>query len=245
MVMIKQKYLWSLLAVVMAATMGVGFSSCGDDDEDDNSNPSSSEFPYAANSYRSYTKCPDDNHPHMIDLGLPSGTLWACCNVRADKPEAYGGYYAWGETETKSMYNRDSYVYCDSRSGICYYLGSDIAGTQYDVAHVKWGGSWVMPSHTQQKELLNNCTTQWTKKKGVNGRNFTGPNGGSIFLPAAGGRTEHDLVYVGSYGYCWSSTHYPQHLYGAYRLYFKSDSAYWNSWDHRDIGYAVRPVWLQ
>ena len=55
--------------------------------------------------------CPDNKHPHMIDLGLPSGTKWACCNIGAEKPEGYGGYYAWGETQTKSTYNDDTYLY--------------------------------------------------------------------------------------------------------------------------------------
>ena len=80
----------------------------------------------------------------MIDLGLPSGTKWACCNVGANKPEAYGDYYAWGETQTKSTYSEQTYLYY--KNGLYQDVGSDIAGTQYDVAHVKWGGSCVMPS---------------------------------------------------------------------------------------------------
>ena len=131
-----------------------------------------------------YLTCPDNNHPHLIDLGLPSGTKWACCNVGANKPEAYGDYYAWGETETKSTYDWSSYIHCDGSQSTCHNIGSDIAGTQYDVAHVQWGGSWVMPSQSQIKELVENCTHEWTTLNGVNGRNFTGTNGGTIFLPA-------------------------------------------------------------
>lgn len=88
--------------------------------------------------------CPDDNHPHMIDLGLPSGTKWACCNVGATKPEEYGGYYTWGETEEKSVYDWSTCKYWTDSNGDGYAddyeftnLGSDIAGTGYDVAHVK------------------------------------------------------------------------------------------------------------
>ena len=140
--------------------------------------------------------CPDDNHPHIIDLGLPSSTKWACCNVGADKPEAYGGYYAWGETEEKSTYTEMTYQYCtgEDTDGDGYYdsnisyqsLGSDIANTEYDVAHVKWGGSWVMPSYDQQMELFSSCTYTWTSINGVSGEELTGPNGCTIFFPAAG-----------------------------------------------------------
>ncbi|MBQ6062770.1 MAG: serine/threonine protein kinase, partial [Prevotella sp.] len=119
--------------------------------------------------------------------------------------------------------------------------GSDIAGTQYDVAHVKWGGSWVMPSHAQQVELLNYCTSTWTTENGVYGRRFTGSNGGSIFMPAAGGRWNGDLNSAGSWGDYWSSTQNPSYSTDAYYLYFSSGSAGW-SYGYRDGGQSVRPV---
>ena len=110
--------------------------------------------------------CPDSNHPHAIDLGLPSGTKWACCNVGATSPEEYGGYYAWGETSEKSKYYWTSYLYYDRENYGFKNIGSDIACTQYDIAHVHMGGSWRMPSYNQQKELIDKCTivffrTQW------------------------------------------------------------------------------------
>lgn len=83
---------------------------------------------------QSYTKCPDDNHPHLIDLGLPSGTKWACCNVGANMPERPGGFYAWGETEEKEVYDWSTYIHCDGSMETCHDLGENIAGTQYDVA---------------------------------------------------------------------------------------------------------------
>lgn len=106
---------------------------------------------------QSSSLCPDNNHPHLIDLGLPSGTKLAFCNVDTDHPENQspanrGGYYACGETETKTTYDWSTYTHCDGLSSTCHNLGNDIAGTQYDVAHVKWGGSWVMPSQEQQNE---------------------------------------------------------------------------------------------
>ncbi len=189
-----------------------------------------------------YLTCPDNNHPHLIDLGLPSGTKWACCNVGADKPEAYGGYYAWGETETKSSYNWSTYTHCDGSSSTCHNLGSDIAGTQYDVAHVKWGGSWVMPSKEQQDELKKNCNYEWMTVNGVEGGKFTSKvNGGSIFLPAAGYRDGSDLYSAGSGGNYWSSTKYPSNTSSAYYLYFNSSGTSTYNYN-RYFGRSVRPV---
>ena len=190
----------------------------------------------------SYLTCPNDHHPHMVDLGLTSGTKWACCNVGADKPEAYGGYYAWGETEEKTLYDWSTYIHCDEgRFRTCHDLGSDIAGTDYDVAHVKWGGSWVMPSKDQLMELLNKCSRSWTKQNGVNGLTFTGPSGGKIFLPAAGYRGLSGLRNAGGYGYYWSSTQSPSDSYYACRLSFYSGDASWHD-DGRHLGQSVRPV---
>ena len=191
---------------------------------------------------RNSLSCPDGNHPHMIDLGLPSGTKWACCNVGANKPEAYGDYYAWGETQTKSTYDWSTYKHCNGTEETCRNLGSDIAGTQYDVAHVKWGGSWVMPSKAQQDELRENCTSEWTTKNGVNGRIFKGKNGGSIFLPAAGDRRDAGLYNAGSSGYYWSSTQYPSYSYRAYGPYFYSGSVFRDYSSYRYYGQSVRPV---
>lgn len=186
------------------------------------------------------TSCPDANHPHMIDLGLLSGTKWACCNVGASTPEGYGGYYAWGETQTKSVYNLDTYKYYDDSNGYVN-IGSDIAGTQYDAATANWGAPWRMPSSAQIKELVNNTTSVWTTQNGVSGRKFTGSNGGTIFLPAAGARWSGELYYAGDRGLYWSSTRYESYPYFAYDLYFVSGDAYWHCSD-RYGGHSVRPV---
>lgn len=126
--------------------------------------------------------CPDNNHPHAIDLGLPSGKKWACCNVGASLPEQVGGLYAWGETETKETYTWETYLYGSSEDDIIS-LGWDIAGTSYDVAHVKWGGSWQIPTVTRQSELIKNTTHTFATLNGVRGCILTGGNGASIFLP--------------------------------------------------------------
>ena len=177
-----------------------------------------------------------------VDLGLPSGTKWANMNVGATRPEEFGGYFAWGETEEKDYYDWGTYTHCDGDKESCYDLGSDIAGTRYDVAHVKWGGSWVMPSYDQIQELLDNCTKEWTTFNGVNGRKFTSKaNGASIFLPAAGCRDDVGLDGAGSYGDYLSSTQYPFGLNYVYFLLFGSDYAGWSDYD-RELGRNVRPV---
>ena len=186
--------------------------------------------------------CPDDNHPHAIDLGLPSGTKWACCNVGATMPEDYGGYYSWGETETKTDYSWNAYQHYDGTSNTYRNLGYDIAGTQYDVAHVKWGGSWVMPTKEQQDELRYNCSYEWTPENGVIGGKFTSKkNGAGIFLPAAGGYGNSGIYNVGSYGYYWSSTQNLSRSDGAYDLFFNSGYADWFC-NSRYSGSTVRPV---
>ena len=196
------------------------------------------------NPKKSHITCPDNYHPHMIDLGLPSGTKWACCNVGASSPEAYGGYYAWGETEEKDVYNDVTYTYVNGvdTDGDGWYdkdeqyqsLGSSISGTQYDVAYVKWGYPWVMPSWTQFMELTNNCSFEWTAENGILGGLFTGKNGNSIFFPAT--------KYNNSECIYWSSTHNPNWENRAYEFNISNGSLSWNSGDSPSVGKSIRPV---
>lgn len=181
--------------------------------------------------------------PVAIDLGLPSGTKWASCNVGATKPEEYGGYYAWGETEEKDYYDWSTYIHYDGSSSTCHDLGSDISGTEYDVAHVKWGGDWVMPSMYDNKELVDNCTTEWTTLNGVKGMKFTSKNNGNnIFLPATGYRLSIGLNGAGSYGVYWSSTQFLDGSASAIHLYLSSGGAHWNYGLAFCPGCSVRPV---
>ena len=185
-----------------------------------------------------------------VDLGLPSGIKWATCNVGATAPEEYGCYYAWGETEEKPNYEWSTYIYCNgSNSTITKYCNKSNFGTvdenevlvpEDDAAHVNWGGSWRMPTLDEIKELLNNCTWTWTTQNGVNGREVTGPNGNSIFIPAAGSRYGTDLRYMGLESAYWSATPF-RYSNPAYCFYFHSISYDWNG-EHRYYGHSVRPV---
>ena len=177
----------------------------------------------------------------MIDLGLPSGTKWACCNVDASSPKDNGGYYAWGEIKEKRTYNWKTYIHFDCSNETFHNLGKDIAGTKYDVAHVKWGGGWHMPTQSQILELLNNTTSKWTSEYGVRGIMIMGSNGGTIFLRAAGYYCYWEHLSAGSYGRYWSSTLYEGDKNTACDLYFKNGSVGWGYSD-RYYGRPVRPV---
>ena len=183
------------------------------------------------------------SHPQAIDLGLPSGTKWSACNVGAEKPEEFGSYFAWGETEAKSRYSWKNYTHCDGDKGSCHNIGSDIVCTKYDVAHMKWGGNWRTPTLDQIKELLDNCHSKWTTLNGVKGRKFMSKiNGNSIFLPAAGNRINVGLYNSGDLGNYWSSTLYPSDAHKAYNIQLCSDDAGWNNTAGRFSGFSVRPV---
>jgi len=183
----------------------------------------------------SYLTCPDDNHPHAIDLGLPSGTKWACCNVGASAPEEYGGYYAWGETWEKDVYDWNTYIYGNSNTNTSFDFS-------HDVARVLMGTPWYMPLAIQFRELLSNCSQQWTQLKGVNGILITGPNGGQIFLPAAGYRIGEGLKKNGSYGDYWSSSLSPYGSFCAYDLYFHSEGWALGEWGNGSGGRSVHAV---
>ncbi len=186
-----------------------------------------------------------------VDLGLPSGTKWATCNVGATKLEEYGGYYAWGETEEKEEYSWSTYKWCNGTStSMTKYCTNSSYGTvdnktvldpEDDVAHVKWGGTWRMPTHAEQDELCVKCKWKWTTLNGVIGYKVTGPNGNSIFLPAAGYCYGAEVNSRGSGGYYWSGSLSSDYSYYAYYLYFFSDNRYWYN-SFRYYGLSVRPV---
>ena len=189
--------------------------------------------------------------PHeYVDLGL--SVKWATCNVGAYKPEDSGDFYAWGETVSKSYYSEFSYQWCDSvlYNSLNKYNGIDKCGKvdhletlepADDVAHVKWGGQWRMPTKEEFEELCNNTDITWVTQNGVNGRLFTASNGNSLFLPVAGSRSDNELEHVGSSGSYWSSsfsTDYPNNaLYFHFSLEGWGIAAYYYC-----SGLSVRPV---
>ena len=165
---------------------------------------------------------PEISSPEAIDLGL--SVKWASCNIGATSPVGFGDYFAWGETATKSEYTKSNSVTyglsiseLESR-GI---IGDDGNLTaECDAATANWGGNWRMPTSDEMKELIDECTWRWTIQNGVYGRKVTGPNGNSIFLPAAGNRNGEVLDNAGYSGDYWSAT--PNS--NSYDLYFYDDS---------------------
>ncbi len=179
-----------------------------------------------------------------VDLGLPSGTKWATCNIGSSTPEGYGDYFAWGETDTKSSYIDDnSLTYGKSveklkSEGIINANGE--LTESHDAASSKWGTSWRMPTRKEFDELVGKCKWQWTKNGGKNGYKVTGPNGKSIFLPAAGFRGGSSLGTAGEAGGYWSSA-VDDDAYDAGLLSFGKGN-HSTGWCGRRSGFPVRPV---
>ncbi|MCR5780008.1 MAG: BACON domain-containing protein [Bacteroidaceae bacterium] len=155
--------------------------------------------------------CPDNNHPHQIDLGL--NVKWACCNVGATSPIQYGSYYAWGETSEKTNYTWTTYKWCNGTSNTLTRYCTDASYgtvdtrttllTADDAATANLGTGWRTPSQTEWTQIRSKCTWTWTTKSGVAGCLVTGTNGNSIFLPAAGSRVESGEIDLGSKGNYW------------------------------------------
>ena len=161
----------------------------------------------------------------MVDLGLPSGTMWAKCNLGAASAEQLGDLYAWGETTTKESFSLDNYYYYFF--GEYVNIGSDIRGTLYDAATASWKGAWHMPSTADFAELKNNCNWTWTTYEGVQGYVIKGKNGNSIFLP------KNEAGFWSGKGYSTSQ---------AYYMKCSSSSVSTNSTAYRYTGKYIRPV---
>ena len=186
-----------------------------------------------------------------VDLALPSGTLWATCNIGAENPEDYGDYFAWGETdpERRDYYNWETYLLCEGTSEtITKYNATDEAMEllpEDDAATVNWGSNWQMPSKEQFNELLNDdlTTRTTTTLNGVTGLEITSKsNGKSIFLPAAGYlRESGSLEFGNQYGLYWSRSRCADDRYWfAGRLYFTFSIGTSDIW--RFYAQSVRPV---
>ena len=183
----------------------------------------------------------------FVDLGLPSGLLWAKTNIGAEKPADNGNYYAWGETSTKYTYNKSTYF--DSKFTYYSLSGKTSLEKRHDAAYVNWGSSCRMPTKDEFKELDNaaNCDWTWTSMTASDGSSIEGykvtsvKNGNSIFLPASGLYGE----YLGAYGSLscyWSSTLSSEISPYAYSYHIDRYDYIWNKCESRYLGFPVRPV---
>ena len=193
----------------------------------------------------------------FVDLGLPSGLKWATCNIGATKPEDFGLYFAWGETQGYSgitdekQFNWSDYKLCGgSDTTLTKYNNNSSYGTvdtlttleQVDDAAYTSDKTCRMPTKAELEELTANTTSVWETLNGVNGKRFTSKtNGNSIFVPAAGYRDSGSVLDVGSFGNLWSSSLYESNSRNAWLLYFDSDYVYMGN-DGRYFGFSVRAV---
>ena len=185
----------------------------------------------------SFTTLDDGSNYHeYVDLGLPSGTLWATCNVGASSPEEHGDYFAWGETQPKEYYDWSTYQYCNGGynrlTKYCFVSEYGFNGftdnlntllPEDDAATANWGNSWRMPTEEEWQELYQNTTNIWTTQNGINGMLFTASNGNSLFLPAAGYRNGNNLYSMGYRGDYHSSSLVASLPYYALYFYCYSD----------------------
>lgn len=195
-----------------------------------------------------------DGHDY-VDLGLSSGILWATCNVGADKPEDYGNYFAWGETEPKEIYDWKSYrygrffneryelnKYCtDSTLGLNGFVDDlTVLEPADDAATANWGVDWRTPTIAEWGELFEIVPNEWATQNGVEGWLFTASNGNSLFLPAVG------YYWEGSFneglGIYWSSSVNVEFPYRAWGFHFNTDSSHLCGSSDRNRGQTVRAV---
>ena len=192
---------------------------------------------------------------NWVDLGLPSGLLWADRNVGANNPEDYGNYYAWGETAPKDVYDWSTYAYANDTGALTKYCNKAFYGlngftdnqtilqASDDAATANLGGGARTPTNNEWEELIHYTTSTWTTREGVNGRVLTGSNGNSLFLPAAGCRLRADLFRAGEYGGYWLSTLRPDYPGLAWAFGFSSGrEGMYASASYRYEGYPVRAV---
>ena len=198
-----------------------------------------------------------DEHEY-VDLGLPSGTLWATMNIGALAPYDFGNYFLWGEVETKALFNWTTYKWCDGTDETLTKYCTDASygsvdnkselEPEDDAAYVNWGPSWRMPTSEQFQELIDYCTWESVSNHGVNGNWITGPSGNTIFLPCAGYRTDASYIGTGDYGIYWSRTlsnsNRPDLARSLHIMKFGVSAVQCVS-DYRAYGATVRPVLMQ
>ena len=187
--------------------------------------------------------CPDEHHPHLIDLGLASGNKWLCMNHGAESPEKPGKYLAWGEKNEKNYYKYKTYSFWVDKNGDGNWdegeftdIGSNIQGTQYDPCNVY---GYVMPEKKDFEELIQDCEWESHEINGTKGALITGPNGNRIFLPALGMMVDYDLIESGN-GRYWTSN-VAEDRCDAILLSFSGDDTSFTNGD-RHNGRLIRPI---
>lgn len=189
----------------------------------------------------------------MVDLGL--SVKWASYNVGASNPWEYGNFYAYGEIEPKTEYTLENYQWYYDNDGEDHdqweeylKLGATFTGTNYDVAHVKWGDQWRVPTRDEWTELINNCDFEWTGMNGVTGAKITSRiNGNSIFLPAAGNMVDAEHTHDQLGCFYWTSTEYEQSDITQecrnYRANIDATNHSANGYDYPEVGFSIRAVY--
>lgn len=224
-----------LATLIMASAIAISATSCDDDCEPEIIDNSTTNVNVTINGHK------------FVDLGLPSGTLWAETNIGASTPYEDGDYFAWGETKSKTDYSEYTYKYGLYLNRTKYNLkdGKTTLDAADDAATTNWGTGCRMPSVEELQELKDKCSCIWQPEyNGVSGCLITGPNGNCIFLPAAGAYCDKELLDKGSYGYYWSRTVYPgPDTYNlANHLLFGNDRFIPSAVLDRECGFLVRPV---
>jgi len=187
-----------------------------------------------------------------VDLGL--SVKWANMNVGASAPEEYGDYFAWGETQPKDNYGWSTYNWCDgdAHSLIKYCDNASFGQNGFtdalnelessdDAATAILGGKWRMPTDAEWTEFRTRCTFSWDSINGVVGQRCVGPNGNSIFLPAAGRMVGDGLIWVPTYGFYWSSSYSNPEC--AWRVGVYSEDIDRRNDVYRCEGLSIRPVY--
>lgn len=193
----------------------------------------------------SHRPAPVEYNGHTyIDLGLPSGTKWATCNLGATNPEDYGDYYSWSETKPHSENVLNERLWHENELGILRRHGAiddnDNLTAEYDAATANWGGKWRMPTKVEFEELFRTCETEAHEDYVL----FIGPNGNTLILPYAGEKEQSIFrttygISGGRIGHYWSASADSWHHLSCYYYALKSHRIF-KSYSH--MGYSVRPV---
>lgn len=168
-----------------------------------------------------------------VDLGLPSGTIWSKCNIGANDEYGYGAFYTWGSITSTGMHKKTTFD-----------IPGNIIGTSYDAASLALGQEWRLPTEKQVAELIASCKWDWCNKDGQVGYLVTGPNGKSMFLPAAGCIIGDGIKYERQFGYYWTGESNPEDKTMAKELLFGLGEINIES-GRKNVGRSIRAVYAK